>query len=75
MTDWLSTGGMGTGAKYEPASPSGCIRAQNDLIMPGREQDREDILRALGCGELTRGQLEVCADRVYRLALKKGGNA
>ena len=75
MTDWLSTGGMGTGAKYGPASPSGCIRAQNDLIMPGREQDREDILRALGCGELTRGQLEVCADRVYRLASKKGGNA
>lgn len=73
MTDWLATGGMGTGAKYGPATSCGCIAAQNDLIMPGREEDREDIVQALKNGELTRGQLEICADRIYRLAAQKRG--
>lgn len=71
MTDWLSTGGMGTGEKYGPASPHGCIAAGNDLIMPGQAEDRTDIEAALKSGALTREQLERCADRIYRLAKEK----
>ena len=71
MTDWLSTGGMGTGEKYGSATPRGCIAAENDLIMPGRVEDRSDIEAALKSGALTREQLERCADRIYRLAKAK----
>ena len=71
MTDWLSTGGMGTGEKYGPATPRGCIAAGNDLIMPGRREDFEDIMAALNEGALPRRDLLISASRVVALAKKK----
>lgn len=71
MTDWLSTGGMGTGEKYGPATPRGCIAAGNDLIMPGRREDFEDIMAALNEGALSRCDLLISASRVAALAKKK----
>lgn len=68
MTDWLCTGGLGIGKKYGPATARGCILASNDLIMPGRDEDYQDILEAVNAGEITRTQLETCANRVLRLA-------
>ena len=52
MTDWNVTGGFGNGAekrdnKYPIASSAGCIKAGNNLIMPGGEYDIEDILSGL----------------------------
>lgn len=72
MTDWLVTGGMGKdGGKYPCASSAGCIRAGNDLIMPGDTPDMEDIMEALEDREhpyhLTREDLELCAERILEL--------
>lgn len=72
MTDWLVTGGMGkAGNKYPCASAAGCIRAGNDLIMPGEPSDMEDILDALKDPThpyaLERKDLEQCAARVLQM--------
>lgn len=71
VTDWLATGGMGSGVKYGPSKAWGCIAASNDLIMPGRDEDLADILQAVERGELTRKQLALCAARVLRFANQK----
>lgn len=71
MTDWLATGGMGNGIKYASSTARGCIAAGNDLIMPGRDEDIKDILEALKKGELTRADLECCANRILRLSESK----
>ncbi len=76
MTDWGTTGNGGSPAeqnqKYGSSSPSGCIKAGNDLIMPGSQYDVDDILAARkGEGDfpLSREELEACAKRVVRAAL------
>lgn len=71
MTDWLSTGGMGTGIRYGSADAGECIAATNDLIMPGREEDKKDILTALQEGRLTRKQLEESAARILWFSKQK----
>ena len=79
MTDWGTTGsaeGPDPKFKYGDSCASGCIRAGNDLIMPGSERDVQDILNALGKqkGEtpypLTLGELQACAKRILRLILQ-----
>ena len=62
MTDWSTTGAGGSTA-------DGCIRCENDLVMPGTEQDIQEVLDALRAGTLTREQLQTCAARVIRLAM------
>ena len=53
MTDWTTT-------HYgEACTASGCIRAGNDLIMPGIPQDHENIRKALEDGSLTPAQLKL----------------
>lgn len=71
VTDWLATGGMGCGEMHGPATARGCIAAGNDLIMPGRDEDIEDILQGIKSGEVKREELEKCADRILHLADKK----
>ncbi len=80
MTDWGTTSdGMldfGTSQKYGCSAPGECVRAGNDLIMPGSKADVRGILDALGSGCLTREELETCAARIVqaaeKFALKKG---
>jgi len=72
VTDWLATGGMGSGAKYGSSSAWRCIAASNDLIMPGRDEDLADIMQAIHRGDLSRQQLARCAGRVLRFANQKG---
>lgn len=61
MTDWATT--------LNGAESAGCIRAGNDLIMPGAKEDHEQLKEALAKGTLERGQLVKCASRVIATAL------
>lgn len=70
MTDWYVTTDFMKlpGSKYPCASAAGCVKAGNDIVMPGGKSDFEDIMKALSDEEhpyhLTREELEVCAGRV-----------
>ncbi len=72
MTDWYVTVTVmkNPNSKYAEASAAGCVKAGNDLVMPGAGSDVEDILKALSDEKhpyhLTRGELEACADRIFR---------
>ena len=81
MTDWFVTGALNgaTGAenagyKYNSASAAGCVKAGNDITMPGGAADKEDILAALSGSShpypLTRAELQTCARRVLQSVLK-----
>ena len=71
MTDWGTTGGgdmnPAMDSKYGFSDPAGCIKAGNDLIMPGSQQDVDAILAALRDGTLTKAELQACALRVLSL--------
>lgn len=54
-------------AKYGASDPAGCIRAGNDLIMPGSQQDVDALAAALRQGTLTKAELQACAMRVLTL--------
>lgn len=69
MSDWRVTSSMRKNAgKYSCASAAGCVKAGNDIVMPGSEEDRQDILSALRDADhpyaLERNDLLVCAKRV-----------
>ena len=86
MTDWGTTGGgdldPDAKTKYGFSSAAGCIKAGNDLIMPGSQKDVDDIVHAVEADEameypLTKGELQACAKRVLETVLKcsyKSGN-
>ncbi len=52
MTDWTTT------LWGDDCTASGCMRAGNDLVMPGVPQDHEDIRQALADGSLTIQELK-----------------
>lgn len=52
MTDWTTT------HVGEDCTASGCMRAGNDLVMPGILNDHENIRRALADGSLTTQELK-----------------
>jgi len=65
MTDWnTTTTKQDPNGKYGPASDALCIKAGNDLIMPGCEADVKGILEALESGALDRSDLERSAGRI-----------
>ena len=67
MTDWTTTN-TGHGS-----SAAKCIRAGNDLIMPGRISDQSEIERALhGCGncDLSPDDLRRSCIRIVKAALR-----
>ena len=73
MTDWGTTS---VTFRYGNSFASGCVKAGNDLTMPGSERDVNDILNALGKapGEvpypLTLGELQAAARRILGLILR-----
>lgn len=78
MTDWLVTGGMGpSGDQWPAASAAGCVKAGNDLTMPGIPSDKKDIMNALSNPEhqysLTRATLQQSARRVLAMILELTG--
>ncbi len=68
MTDWGTTSDKFNLGVYGASSPSLCIKAGNDLIMAGSDEDVIGILAGLEKGEISREELEVCAGRVLTAA-------
>ena len=66
MTDWNTTGRGGSAADL-------CIRAGNDLVMPGTPRDVEEIIQGFydtAEGSLQYRELRACAARVVRTILQ-----
>ncbi len=80
MTDWGTTGGMemnqGMEFKYGCSSAAGCIKAGNDLTMPGKQDDVDEIIASVGAKEgdvvcpITLGDLQACAKRMLNTIMK-----
>lgn len=63
ISDWVTTGTGGS-------SPVGCVKAGNDIIMPGTIEDMniiEEALRGQGDEMLTQEELKKCCIRIIRL--------
>ncbi len=54
MTDWTTT------HNGPDCTAAGCMRAENDMVMPGRVEDHENIKQALDDGTLDIKQLKIC---------------
>ncbi len=67
MTDWGTTDAS-SGFKYGSSSPVLCIKAGNDLTMPGSQEDVDAIAGAVGT-ELALAELQACAKRVLAMVL------
>ena len=64
MTDWTTT------MQGDSCTASGCIKAGNDLIMPGAESDHEDLRAGLASGALKIEELKRSVARLVETALK-----
>ncbi|OTO77368.1 glycoside hydrolase family 3 protein, partial [Enterococcus sp. 12E11_DIV0728] len=75
VTDWFSTQRFldDSKNKYAAGSSAGCVRAGNDITMPGSPWDRDDILDALRNTEnnypITKAHLQRCAMRILHCIL------
>lgn len=58
MTDWTTT------ENDESCTASGCMRAGNDLIMPGCPGDHENLRKELEEGTLSLEELKACISRL-----------
>ncbi len=81
MTDWGTTASPkpdleGRMPKYGCASAAACIRAGNDLIMPGSQEDVDEIIASVGASEggvkcpITLEELRACAGRILKILAK-----
>lgn len=79
MTDWGTTGHgrpEENSHKYPTSDPAGCIKAGNDLIEPGNQNDVDTIIRSVDAqpGEvrypITLGELQACALRILKVICK-----
>lgn len=71
MTDWSTTDDNqffypDIVFQYPSSDPAGCIRAGNDLIMPGTQKDVDSIIAAVGL-DITLGDLQACVKRIIKL--------
>jgi beta-glucosidase len=64
MTDWTTTNIDAN------CTAAGCMRAGNDLVMPGMPMDHENIRRELEAGTLSVAELKGCITRLVRIILK-----
>ncbi len=78
MTDWFTTlSGVDVFAVSDKSSPARhgltvphlCMYAGNDIIMPGSDEDRSEILAAMKDGMLSLADLQRCAANVIRTVL------
>lgn len=66
MTDWTTT----TNSTAGICTASGCLRAGNDMIMPGDPSDHENIRKELAEGTLTKEELGRCIRNTIHIALQ-----
>lgn len=66
MTDWTTT------ENGEDCTAAGCMRAGNDLVMPGKFSDHENIRKELKAGTLQEKQLRACIVRLVSVILRSG---
>lgn len=64
MTDWTTT------QKGPDCTASGCMRAGNDLVMPGVPNDHKDIKAALADGSLSLEQLKLSIEHLVDIVWK-----
>ncbi|MDE7312867.1 MAG: glycoside hydrolase family 3 C-terminal domain-containing protein [Eubacterium sp.] len=64
MSDWNTTVPQGGSVPWQ------CAAAGNDVIMPGNQQDAENIQDAYARGELSEQAIRDCARRVLALVLR-----
>lgn len=76
MTDWETTSEDKEKHKYGSSSAAGCILAGNDLIMPGKQKDVDEIIHSVGAKEgetvypITLGDLQACAEHILRTIMR-----
>ncbi len=82
MTDWGATGNREASLKlriehkYGDSDPAGCIRAGNDLIMPGSQEDVDYLIETLNNPSsnpehsITLGDLQSCALNILKVISK-----
>lgn len=61
MTDWTTT------ENGPDCTASGCMRAGNDLVMPGALTDRANLEEELSDGRLSREDLQACIARLVNI--------
>lgn len=61
MTDWTTT------ENGPDCTAAGCMRAGNDLVMPGALTDRENLQQELAEGTLQEADLKACISRLVHL--------
>ncbi|MCD8189853.1 MAG: beta-glucosidase, partial [Clostridiales bacterium] len=64
MTDWTTT------EQGPDCTAAGCMRAGNDLIMPGSVKDHENLRTSLQDGSLKLEELRGCITNIVRVILK-----
>lgn len=69
MTDWYSTGLKPYQGKYGSAGSALCIKAGNDLIMPGYPKYAEELRKGVKEGAIGLSDLRSCAERILRFVL------
>ena len=80
MTDWGTTGDLFGGEetqkkKYHPSDAAACIKAGNDLTMPGSQLDYDSIVKSVGAKEgevfcpITKAELQLCSYRILNVIL------
>lgn len=78
MTDWYTSQNLpGLTGKYEPVYPisasTGCIKAGNDLQMPGCRKNIDDIVEAVNTGKeidgysITKADLQYCVKNLLKI--------
>lgn len=66
MTDWTTT----TGSTAGECTASGCIRAGNDMVMPGDPTDHENLRKELKEGTLSLEELKRCVYHTVKVVLQ-----
>jgi len=69
MTDWGTTDPAPGEFKYGSSNAALCIKAGNDLTMPGSQRDVDDIVNAVDKG-ISLAELQACALRVLNLVME-----
>lgn len=66
MTDWTTT----TNSTAGEINAAGCMRAGNDMVMPGDKRDHESIRKELDAGTLDIRELKRCVYHTVKLTLQ-----